>query len=240
MVAGKIPTSRRALRLALCAIAGASLIAACADAPTEPDMGAPSEASSTAALSVTPPHVGCVPGVQGSGASYEVCFPADWNGDLVVWAHGYVNPNEPLAIPADEVNGQPISAIVTSLGYAYATTSYRKNGLVAADAVVDLEDLARIVREDFAVPRFALLVGGSEGGLSTGLALQQPGSEYDGGMPTCGPVGNFRKQLNFFGDFRVAGYFSGIPLSSLTLKPVGLEEVFAEVTAPPAPTRDRG
>ncbi len=31
----------------------------------------------------------------------------------------------------------------------------------------------------------------------------------------------------------VAGYFSGIPLSSLTLKPVGLEEVFAEVTAPP-------
>lgn len=31
----------------------------------------------------------------------------------------------------------------------------------------------------------------------------------------------------------VAGCFAGIPLSPLTLKPVGLEEVFAEVTAPP-------
>ncbi len=31
----------------------------------------------------------------------------------------------------------------------------------------------------------------------------------------------------------VAGYFSGIPLISLSLKPVGLEEVFAEVTTSP-------
>jgi ABC-2 type transport system ATP-binding protein len=31
----------------------------------------------------------------------------------------------------------------------------------------------------------------------------------------------------------VASYFAGIPLISLSLKPVGLEEVFAEVTAPP-------
>jgi ABC-2 type transport system ATP-binding protein len=33
----------------------------------------------------------------------------------------------------------------------------------------------------------------------------------------------------------VAGYFSGIPLSSISLKPVSLEEVFAEVTSPSAP-----
>lgn len=36
----------------------------------------------------------------------------------------------------------------------------------------------------------------------------------------------------------VAGYFSGIPLRSLSLKRVGLEEVFAEVTASPAAPGD--
>ena len=38
----------------------------------------------------------CPNGIQGSGALYFVCVPPQWNGDLVIFAHGYVAPQEPL------------------------------------------------------------------------------------------------------------------------------------------------
>ena len=37
-------------------------------------------------------------GVQASGALYRICLPSDvpWNGDLIVYAHGYRSPFDPL------------------------------------------------------------------------------------------------------------------------------------------------
>jgi hypothetical protein len=39
--------------------------------------------------------------VQASGAKYRICIPifTRWNGDLIVYAHGYVPATEPVAIP---------------------------------------------------------------------------------------------------------------------------------------------
>src|SRR4051812_19152553 len=87
------------------------------------------------------PEAGCTEGGLQTGALYRICFPASWNGDLVLYAHGYVAPQDPLALPDDRIGGQSASATVTELGYAFATTSYRSNGLVAADAVDDLLEL---------------------------------------------------------------------------------------------------
>lgn len=44
---------------------------------------------------------------------------------VVMWAHGYVAPQEELAIPDDMIGDRSIAEIVTSLRFAYATTSYR-------------------------------------------------------------------------------------------------------------------
>src|ERR671920_1454428 len=68
------------------------------------------------------PEQGCTDGVLQHGALYRICFPATWNGRLVLYAHGYVAPDEELAIPEEVVGGQSVSSLVTSLGYAYATT----------------------------------------------------------------------------------------------------------------------
>src|SRR5919112_810542 len=81
------------------------------------------------------PSAGCTDGTLATGALYRVCFPVEWNGDLVLFAHGYVAPQQELAIPEEMAGGQPASSVVTGMGYAYATTSYRANGLVAPDAV---------------------------------------------------------------------------------------------------------
>jgi pimeloyl-ACP methyl ester carboxylesterase len=167
-------------------------------------LGCGSDSSGPDADEGQSPVVGCSNGVLDHGALYRICFPATWNGDLVLYAHGYVAPNQPLALPADQIGGQSISAVVNGLGVAFATTSYRANGLVAAEAVDDMVELdARVSRLYRPDPSRSILVGVSEGGLVTALAVERHPDRFEGGLAACGPVGSFRRQLDYFDDFRV-------------------------------------
>jgi len=150
------------------------------------------------------PVAGCSDGVLEHGALYRICFPDNWNGDLVLYAHGYVEPTSPLALPDDQVNGQSISVTVNGLGYAYATTSYRANGLVVPEATEDLLELEttarRLYRPD---PSRTVILGVSEGGLVATLAAERHPQSFEGALAACGPLGSFRRQLDYFDDFRV-------------------------------------
>lgn len=176
----------------------------------------------------TPALVACVTGVSTAGALLEMCLPEIWNGELLVWGHGYTNPGPsrppftPLALPSDEASGVAVRDIVRALGtetdgfYGYASTSYRRNGLVAPEAAQDLGDVSRWARTQLAslaafegfdaLPVRTYLVGASEGGLSTVLAAEGPDATatFGGALALCAPVGDFRRQINWFGDFRVA------------------------------------
>ncbi len=164
----------------------------------------------------------CEPdGVQASGAIYRICMPAEgeWNGDLVVYAHGYVAYNEPIGIPEDQLSipGQvSIPEIVNGLGFAFATTSYSVNGLAVRQGTADLVDLVQIFDATHGQPSHVYLVGASEGGLITALAIEQHSDVFDGGLSVCGPVGDFRWQINYWGDVRVLFdyFFPGVILGS--------------------------
>ena len=150
----------------------------------------------------------CAPdGLQASGAVYRICMPAPgaWNGDLVLYAHGYVAFNEPVAIPEDQLTlgGLSLPEVANQLGFAFAVTSYRDNGLAVRDGIDDLLDLVEIFSAEHGPPGHVYLVGPSEGGLLTALALEQHADVFDGGLSSCGPVGNFRWQINYWGDVRV-------------------------------------
>jgi pimeloyl-ACP methyl ester carboxylesterase len=150
------------------------------------------------------PSAGCTDGALQHGALYRVCFPATWNGDLVLYAHGYVAPQHELALPDDQVGGASASTTITGLGYAFATTSYRANGLVAPDAVDDLVELVDTIENRFRPdPVRTAIVGFSEGGLVATLAVERHPDRFDGALAGCGPIGDFQAQLNYFGDFRV-------------------------------------
>ncbi len=161
-----------------------------------------------------PVTAGCREGtLSQSPALYRVCFPAAWNGDLVVYAHGYVSADEPLAIPDDAVEGQPIEQIVNGLGYGYATTSYRANGLVADQAVDDVAQLVEEIRGRFTPdPSRVVVVGVSEGGLVAALTAEQHDDLFDAALAMCGPIGDFAGQVDYLGDFRVLFdyYFPGV------------------------------
>jgi hypothetical protein len=142
---------------------------------------------------------GSATGVLPSGALSLICIPYAWNGAVVVYAHGYVDFNEPLQLLPD---GPGIPALVLSEGFAFATTSYRQNGLAILEGADDIRELMATLTQALG-PRPAIIAGASEGGLVTTLLGESPATPFVGGLAACGPIGNFRQQIDYFGDFRV-------------------------------------
>ena len=181
-------------RLRCRALAAVVLLAACGDG--EGGQGIVDEGE--------PPVPGCADGTTSGGALTRVCFPDQWNGDLILYAHGYVEPEAPLEVPDDAVGGVPAEDLINAAGFAFATTSYRANGLVADIAVDDLvlleELVRRTVRPD---PIQVYIVGVSEGGLVAALAVEGQPERYAGVLAACGPIGDFTGQLDYFNDVRV-------------------------------------
>jgi pimeloyl-ACP methyl ester carboxylesterase len=46
------------------------------------------------------------------------------------------------------------------------------------------------------------MTGGSQGGLITTLAVERYPQVFTGGLAACGPIGSYRRQLQYVGDFR--------------------------------------
>src|SRR5579872_4325422 len=82
----------------------------------------------------------CTSGALPSGALSLICVPAaGWNGELVVFAHGYVAINQPLGFYNLTLpDGTNVPLLLQSLGFAFATTSYRQNGLAILEGEDDI------------------------------------------------------------------------------------------------------
>jgi len=155
-------------------------------------------------------------GTQSSGALYRICMPEPgcWNGDLVIWAHGYVAFDEPLAIRGLELpDGPSLPELVNALGFGFATTSYSTNGLAVKEGIEDVKELVEIFgRDQQRSPERVYLIGASAGGIITALAAERYPELFAGGLAACGPIGDFQKQINYVGDFRVVFdyFFPGV------------------------------
>ncbi len=168
--------------------------------PGEPEQVSHEPQATTQAVATT-----IFEGTLPSGALYKIWMPDDWNGELVVFAHGYVAVTEPVAIPESQLtlsDGTYIPDMVADMGYAFATTSYRENGMAVQEGIVDLVELVYRFKDLFPEPEHTYLVGGSEGGLIT-IKSTEMKHVYSGGLALCGPIGDFIRQINYVGDFRV-------------------------------------
>ena len=149
------------------------------------------------------PELVCeITGEQSSGARFEICMPPlwRWNGDLVVFAHGYVPATVPLQDPGLLVVGE---RLVNLFGYAFATTSYSVNGLAVVEGIHDVVDLVDVFAAHYRAPVKIYLVGYSEGALISTLVIEQYPEIFDGALAMCGPIGDFEEQITYIGDFRV-------------------------------------
>jgi hypothetical protein len=134
------------------------------------------------------------------------CVPASgWNGDLVVWAHGYRRVTEDLAFQ-DLIlsDGTNLATLSQSLGFAFVATTYRQNGLAVLEGLDDVRELViafRILAGR--APRYTYMAGASEGGLVTTLLIERSPDLFSGGLALCGPIGDFRTEAEYVGDFRL-------------------------------------
>ncbi len=159
-----------------------------------------------AAAQVLPTISGCQQGIQPGGALWQVCLPEqDWNGDLVIFAPGYTVVSAPLDLPGLTLpDGTSIPEVLLQRGFAFATTSYRSNGLVVLEGMADIQELVTLFPTIVGqAPARTYLVGVSQGGLITTLLLEQSPELFSGGLALCAPIGNFKRQIDYWGDFRV-------------------------------------
>lgn len=181
-------------------------------------------------------------GIQASGSIYRICLPEPQmdNGVLVVWAHGFQDATEPVSIPEDQMRFGDfyLPELINDLGFAFATNSYRKTGLAVRQGVEDILDLVEIFAARHGAPLLVLSTGASEGGLITTLLVEGFPEVFAGGLAACGPVGDFPRQIRYFGDARALfdilfpGTIPGDPFAPSDELVAGWDSVYASAVRP--------
>jgi len=149
-------------------------------------------------------------------AAYRVEVPANWNGKLVMYAHGYAGEGNALG-----VSNPSIRRYLLANGYAWAASSYSKNFYDVRVGVEDTNALAlafnRIAADNgrpLAAPSRIYITGHSMGGHITAAAIEDEAFatannkvKYNGAVPMCGVVG----------DTELFDYFAGAQIAAQAL-----------------------
>ncbi|MFE9443899.1 alpha/beta hydrolase family protein [Streptomyces sp. NPDC006602] len=125
-----------------------------------------------------------------SGAAYLMDVPADWNGTVLLFSHGYRPaglPNQAQNSP-DSDSGGATTARLLAEGYALIGSSYATNGWAVTDAVPDQLATLDLFTQKFGPARRTLAWGRSYGGLVTTALAERHADRFDGSLSMCGLV----------------------------------------------------
>jgi pimeloyl-ACP methyl ester carboxylesterase len=123
------------------------------------------------------------------GGLYRIEIPEAWNGDLVLFAHGFRGAGgEQGGIL--RVGNAPIREHLIARGYGWAASSYRCNGYVPGRGLEDTRALLPLFTElnSGRAPSRVYLTGTSMGGHVTLLGMHEYPTEFAGGLAMC-PAG---------------------------------------------------
>ncbi|MEO0951262.1 MAG: alpha/beta hydrolase [Pseudomonadota bacterium] len=168
--------------------------------------------------------------IDSHGAIYRYEVPVNWNGDLVMYAHGFrgcfADEATGALVPLT-VDNPPLRDYFLLRGYAWAASSYSKNCYDVKDGVESTNRLARIFAREVGQPNRTLITGFSMGGHVTGAAIEMfpnyrcpegrrgrlcrrfvrvlgalsGGVKYDGAAPLCGVMGDV-ELFEYFADYQ--------------------------------------
>lgn len=170
-----------------------------------------------------------------AGAAWIGQVPDNWNGDLVVYAHGYRGEGTDLT-----VNAAPEYQFLVAEGYAWAASSYRRNSYDPGIGVIDTKNLTRhmqsLLRREGDLDK-TYLVGISMGGHVTAAAIEKYPNLWDGAMPACGVVGDV-ELFDYFLDYNVgaaaiAGLSPNYPYPALDWTGTTVQTIRAELSTDP-------
>jgi len=123
------------------------------------------------------------------GARYRIVVPANWNGKLLVYAHGYRDrADHPGEVDDRTVFIAPCPTCVAALlneGWALAGSAYKRNGWAVQEALDDLVALTSRFRDTVAKPERTLLYGSSMGSVPALRLAERNGGAFDGYLAEC-------------------------------------------------------
>ena len=115
------------------------------------------------------------------GAQFAIATPPHkWNGRLLLLAHGYRPETAPLI--ADLHPDRASLRAALDAGWIVATTSYRRNGVIIADAIADLDALRGYIAQEYGEPERTILEGESTGGLIVTIMAERELTAYSGAI----------------------------------------------------------
>jgi pimeloyl-ACP methyl ester carboxylesterase len=124
-----------------------------------------------------------------NGAAYRIVVPDNWNGVLVVHAHGYRDAaDHPGEADDRSAPASPVSALEPTLlaqGYALAGSAYKSNGWAVQDGIHDTKALVSHFRDAVGKPSRTLLWGFSMGSVVTLALAEQTAGHFDGYLAAC-------------------------------------------------------
>jgi len=215
-------------------------------APVVPTLNALANAAGTPAAPDTDRWVGV-----NKGASYSVEVPKNWNGMLVMYAHGYAGTGANLTAAPPAIRRHLISQ-----GYAWAASSYSKNYYDVRAGVEDtnalalaFNDIAKANGRTLAAPSKTYIIGVSMGGHIAGAAVDEENIatannkvRYNGAVPMCGVLGD-TELFDYFTAYQLAAQKeAGIPATSwpvtnwAEIQPQVLSKLFSSFPIAPTPT----
>jgi pimeloyl-ACP methyl ester carboxylesterase len=146
-------------------------------------------AASMTAANAAPPVQPDVPpgeyrGDLASGGDWMAHVPQEWNGTVVLFAHGFGQ------LAAQDAPDEPTRQELLEQGYALVGSSYSGPSLWALESAVDDQYAALEAFEELlgVEPERTIALGRSMGGLVSARQAEDPRGEIDGVLTTCGLV----------------------------------------------------
>jgi alpha-beta hydrolase superfamily lysophospholipase len=118
------------------------------------------------------------------GATYLIEVPANWNGTLLLYSHGYVIPGSPN--PATDVGDPATRTFLLANGFALAGSSYAHTGWAIQEALLDQIAVLDIFNATVGKPKRTIAWGHSLGGIITAGLIQRNPGRFDAALPMCG------------------------------------------------------
>jgi pimeloyl-ACP methyl ester carboxylesterase len=117
------------------------------------------------------------------GAPYLMSVPENWQGGLVVFAHGIQRGSG-----SGDATWPPIGSHIASAGHAWISSGYRAREYQPHLFIEDLVALRELFLKDVGRPRWTIIYGQSMGGHIVVASLELRPGLYQGGLSECGLV----------------------------------------------------
>lgn len=142
------------------------------------------------------------------GAPYRIRVPENWNGTLLVYAHGYRDradhAGEVDNRAADLAPSAALEPVMLAQGYALAGSAYRNNGWAVEEGIEDLANLTLFFKFRVAAPQRTILWGFSMGSVIGFESMERFRLLYDGALCGCAVGAGASQSWDSAGDLALA------------------------------------